>query len=435
MIDNIGVDAVKLSRLQANDLEYKEFMKRRHNRLKYYNAETEKLTKDWFSSNLLKNVPIGNINITRRVIDRTSEVYMVEAIRTFEKEAQTDKYGEVIPRKHERMQRIEKMTNLLDVVAIHPFWNDRKGYLDHAVILDFQPYFDMHGDLVGIRYPLIQSPNSASTDEQTYVEWGLTGWRIVNANGVGNEVEEYDGMFPFVLAWTDEPEYFYDHNPTADLAQGNLCINFYQTALNANVGYQSFGQPYVTGLNSNDKLEWGIDKVPAFPEGATAGILSPPSTVGDVVAAQSNLYKLIARNYHLPEDFVEGSAQAESGVAIKLRNQELQNERIGDIIRWRNVEQAVFKIERDILATVNIKLDEDMFVDFSESIEYLSAQEQREKDDWDLEHDLTTVVNIAMRQNKDLEKEDAEKLIEENKEANASPVKTGLADILAGDNA
>jgi hypothetical protein len=440
MIPNQAKQAVELSRLASNEMEQKEFMSRRHNRLMYYNAETEDLTRDWFSKNLLKNVPIGNINITKRVIDRTSEVYMVEALRFFEEDKPTERYNEMIPKKHERMQRIEKMTNLLDVVAIHPFWNEHKGIIDHAIILEFQPFFDLHGDLVGIRYPLRQSSNASSIDEQTFVEWDLNGYRIVDMNGIGSGYTEYPYKYPFSLAWTDEPEYFYDHNPTADLSQGNLCINFYQTALNANVGFQSFGQPYVTGLQADQKIEWGIDKVPALPEGSSAGILSPPSTVSDVVEAQTNLYKLIARNYHLPEDFVEGSAQAESGVAIKLRNQELQNERIGDVARWRNVEDEVYAIERDILSRVNVQLPESIMVDFSESIEYLSPQEQREQDDWDLEHNMINLADIAMRKNKDLDEEQAQKDILENAERNSAVKKVSngrnsiVDDILGADN-
>ena len=424
MIPNIGQQAVKLSRLAANELEYKAFMKRRHNRLQYYNAETEKLTEEWFAANLLKNVPIGNINITKRVIDRTSEVYMVKTQRFFEKETATERYNEKVPRKDERMQRIEKMTNLLDVVAIHPYWDNERGVLDHMVLLEFQPFFDKFGNFIGIRYPLTQSANTSDTNEQTFVEWDLNGWRIIDTNGLSSQSEPYVGAFPFVLAWTEEPEYFYDHNPTADLVQGNLLINFYQTALNANVGYQSFGQPYVTGLQADDKIEWGIDKVPALPDGATANILSPPSTVDAVVMAQSTLYKMIARSYHLPEDFVEGSAQAESGVAIKLRNQELQNERIGDVTRWQNVEAEVFTIERDILARVGLNLPDTLMVDFSESVEYLSAQEQRESDDWDLSHNLITVKDIAMRNNPDLDDAQAEKLILDNATSAGSVAKT-----------
>ena len=414
MIPNIAESAVKLSRLAANELEYKQFMKRRHNRLLYYNAETEDLTRDWFSANLLKNVPIGNINITKRVIDRTSEVYMVEAKRFFDADPPTVRYNEHIPKKHERMQRIERMTNLLDVVAIHPFWNDKTKIIDHSILIEFQPWFDKYGDMIGIRYPLAQSTNTDSTDEQTFVEWDLNGWRIIDVNGIQKQTESVTGPFPFVLAWTEQPQHFYNHNPTEDLAQGNLCINFYQTALNANVGYQSFGQPYVTGLQADQEIEWGIDKVPALPEGAAAGILSPPSTVSDVTKAQSQLYKHIARAYHLPEDFVEGSAQAESGVAIKLRNQELQNERVGDVARWKNVEAEVYAIERDILSRVGVSLPDTLMVDFSESVEFLSPQEQREQDDWNLSHNLITPVDIAMRNNPDLDEKQAEELITNN---------------------
>ena len=420
MIPNIGTQAVKLSRMAANELEYKEFMRRRHNRLMYYNAETDDLTREWFSKNLLKNVPLGNINITKRVIDRTSEVYMVEALRYFEKDAATVRYNDKIPNKHERMQRVERMTNLLDVVVVHPYWNEKKKIIDHSVILEFMPQFDMYGDMVGIRYPLIQSPNQAGVDEQTFVEWGLDGWRVVDMNGIESKSEQYTGAFPFQMCWTEEPEYFYDHNPSSDLTQGNLCLNFYQTAMNANIGFQSFGQPYVTGLQADQTIEWGIDKVPALPEGASAGILSPPSTVGDIVSAQKSLYKLIAKNYHLSEDFVEGSAQAESGVALKARGQELQNERKGDVIRWTNVEHELFAIERDILSRVGVGLPEQLYVDFSESVEYYTAQEQREKDDWDLAHNLITLRDIAMRQNQDLDEAEADKLIMENAQANSA---------------
>ena len=420
MIPDIGAQAIKFSRLASNELEYKEFMNRRHNRLMYYKAETEALTKEWFSNNLLKNVPIGNVNITKRVVDRISEVYMVEAKRLFEGESQTEKYQSVIPKKHERMQRIERMTNLLDVVAVHPFWNEQKRHLDHSIILEFKPYFDQYGDLVGITYPIQQTANISGVDEQTFVHWGLDGWQIVDANGVPSKIEPYHGAFPFVLCWTEEPEYFYDHNPTADLVQCNLGINFYQTALNANVGFQSFGQPYVTGLHKDDSIDWGIDKVPAFPDGATAGMLTPPNTIDGVISAQKALYKITAKNYHLSEEFVEGSTQAESGVALKTRNQELRNERKGDVAKWQNVEADVFTIERDILSRVGISLPETLLVDFSESVEYYSEDEQRAKDDWDLDHNLTTLAQIVMRQNPDITAEQAEKFITDNAKANKS---------------
>ena len=133
-----------------------------------------------------------------------------------------------------------------------------------------------------------------------------------------------------------------------------------------------------------------------------------------MVQAQNNLYKLVARNYHLSEDFVEGQVQATSGVALKVRGQELQNERVGDVVRYKGLEADIFVIERDIFSRVGIALPDKLMVDFSESVEYLSPQEQRERDDWDLSHNLTTVAKIAMRQNKDLDEAQAEQLILDN---------------------
>lgn len=415
MIPNIGQEAVKLSRLAANELEYKDFMKRRHNRLQYYNAETEDLTKKWFSPNLLKNVPIGNINITKRIVDRISGVYMIEAQRIFDNDKAAMRYKELTPNKHGRMQRAERMTNLLDVVAIHPFWDDNKKIIDQSTLLEFQPFFDKFGNFVGIRYPLVQDSNLNSTDEQTFVEWDLNGWRIVDVNGLEISAQPYEGPFPFVLSWAggDEPEYFYDHNPTADLVQANLGINFFQTCLNGNIGFQSFGQPYVTGLQADQTIEWGIDKVPALPDGATAGMLSPPKTAADIVLVKKDLTISAAKSYHISDD-LEGSAQPESGVALKARGQELQNERKGDVVRSRKVEREIYTIERYIASRIGVNLPEVMSVDFAESVEYFTAQEQREKDDWDLAHNLITVADIAMRNNPDLDEAKAEKLIMDN---------------------
>ena len=79
-------------------------------------------------------------------------------------------------------------------------------------------------------------------------------------------------------------------------------------------------------------------------------------------------------------------------------------------------------------------------VDFSESIEYLSPQEQREQDDWDLEHNMINLADIAMRKNKDLDEEQAQKDILENAERNSAVKKVSngrnsiVDDILGADN-
>ena len=87
---------------------------------------------------------------------------------------------------------------------------------------------------------------------------------------------------------------------------------------------------------------------------------------------------------------------------------------MGDVARWKNVEAEVYAIERDILSRVGVSLPDTLMVDFSESVEFLSPQEQREQDDWNLSHNLITPVDIAMRNNPDLDEKQAEELITNN---------------------
>ena len=50
--------------------------------LDYYKGDTTSYTSNYFSETTLSKVVTGNINITRRFIDRISLVYMTPPIRT-----------------------------------------------------------------------------------------------------------------------------------------------------------------------------------------------------------------------------------------------------------------------------------------------------------------------------------------------------------------
>ena len=64
------------SQFQANQNEKQLFKAKRQKALDYYNGRTAKYTKAFF--NFTHQVPVANVNVTKRVIDRTSLVYMVE---------------------------------------------------------------------------------------------------------------------------------------------------------------------------------------------------------------------------------------------------------------------------------------------------------------------------------------------------------------------
>jgi len=133
----------------------------------------------------------------------------------------------------------------------------------------------------------------------------------------------------------------------------------------------------------------------------------------------------LAQNYHLPISFVEGTTAA-SGVALKLRNTELTDDRKSDVTRWREVEFKLFELERKMIAVEDGKDAGDLEdVDFSESVEVLNDQEQRDKWEWELSKGLIDLADILMQKNPDLTREEAEAELEIRNKVEEAPEPAG----------
>ena len=110
MIPNVSDLINKQSQWNAQQDAKNNWRGRREQALDFYNGRTERYTKKFFSKGLSKKIPIANVNITKRVVDRISLVYMVAPKREYTKPEIVDLFCE----KDFKMQRLERMTNLLD---------------------------------------------------------------------------------------------------------------------------------------------------------------------------------------------------------------------------------------------------------------------------------------------------------------------------------
>ena len=212
------------------------------------------------------------------------------------------------------------------------------------------------------------------------------------------------GRLPFVESWRDgKPESSYlDTDASSDLIQTNNIINVAETNKNANIMFQSFGYIYVNGSQiEKDDLEVGADKISFLGVDGTMNLVSPPDTVGTITNAVTTSYKMLAQNYHIDISFVEGTT-AQSGVAIKLRNQELTDNRVSDVIRWKEIEKQLFELE-SLMIAVDMGKDagELESIDFEETMEVLSSDEQRAKWDWELSKGLIDEADILIQQDPD----------------------------------
>jgi len=97
---------------------------------------------------------------------------------------------------------------------------------------------------------------------------------------------------------------------------------------------------------------------------------------------------------------------------------ELNDKRKSSLERWRNVEYDLFDLERIIIKKhTGTDVGELELVDFSESMEVLTNEEQQKQDEFDLAHGLKDTADILMRRNPDWDRKDAEDYLAERKKS------------------
>ena len=410
MIPNLSKLLVLNAKYDASEKRKNQWKKSRIDALEYYKGRSIPYTSSFFDSSLFKKVPVANINVTKRIIDRISLVYMKPPKRVYTKE----ETPLLFHHKDFKLQRAERFTNLLDAVLIKPCvrYNEKnEPQIEYDIIWDYEPIFeDDPLKPSAFMYPISKKDSFIDDTPDLYVYWDKDNTFTFDQNGkiYGDEynpdnINPY-GVLPFVECFRDgKPESSYlDTDASTDLIQTNTLINVAETNKAANIMFQSFGYIYVNGSQlEKDTLEVGPDKISFLGVDGTMNLVSPPDTVDTITAAVTTSYKMLAQNYHIDISFVEGTT-AQSGVAIKLRNSELTDSRVSDVIRWQEVEKHLFELERLMIA-VDFGKDagELESVDFEENMEILSDEEQRAKWDWELSNGLIDQADILIQQDPD----------------------------------
>ena len=98
MIPSTAQLSVEMSRVAFQQSEKKRWVMTRDRAYDYYKGRTETYTKAYFSDSLNKQIPCPNINITKRIIDRISLVYMKAPLRDYSNENTVDYFHQRIIR-------------------------------------------------------------------------------------------------------------------------------------------------------------------------------------------------------------------------------------------------------------------------------------------------------------------------------------------------
>ena len=144
-------------------------------------------------------------------------------------------------------------------------------------------------------------------DDISYIEkWEWAYWdEIIYAryHEDGNILEEYEhgyGVLPFDFTHREEQidEFFVDG--ANDIIECNEQVNIAMTEMQLGLRLQMFGEPYMTGVASDKRIERaGSDQVIDLPEGATFDIVSPQGNIEAVIENIKFQVDLVAQNNHL----------------------------------------------------------------------------------------------------------------------------------------
>ena len=390
--------------------------------LNYYGGNyTSQYIEQYFNSESFQEIPCYNANFTRRFINKMSRIYTVGANRNV-----SPQYDMLTTKKNARMKHVERMTRLIGTVATQVIYKENHG----KPCFEYRPvyYFDVElkdpFTPSAIMYPLLMMPEDilyndkleyAYFDEQIYAHY----------DSDGNIVEEYEhgyGVLPFLFTHREEQldEFFVDG--ANDIIDCNEQVNIAMTEMQLGLRFQMFGQPFMTGVDSDKRIERaGSDQILDLPEGATYNIAAPSGDINAVIENIKFQLDLVAQNNHLYVQFAQDGGETPSGIALKIKDLERFEDYQDDIELWRMYEHDLYHVEKHIAEYNNIRLPEELKLDFNEPEYPKTVQDQIMLDEHRIKHHMIDEADLLMSYNKDLTRKEAEKIIEKNKEAMEDP--------------
>ena len=384
----------------------------------YCGSNTGNYISQYFDADAFREVPCYEANFTKRFINKMSRIYTVGANRNV-----GNAYSNLTVMKDARMKHIERMTRLIGSVATQVVFID-----DDMPHFDYRPiyYFDVHLGSnpfkpEAIIYPVLSNVDDvAYAEKMQYAYWDNAIYALYDEDG--NILDEYEhgyGVIPFVFTHRENQLDSFFVDGADDIVSCNEHVNITMTELQLGLRFQMFGQPYVTGLQADKRLERaGSDTILDLPEGSIYDIVSPDADLQSVIETVKFQVDLVALNNHLYVQFAQDGGEVPSGIALKIKDLERFEDYQDDIELWKMYEHELYHVEREIADYNGIKLPDSLKLDFNEPEYPKTMQDQILWDNHRLQNNLITRPKLMVEYNDDLSLNEAERIVAENESVN-----------------
>jgi len=404
----------------------------------FHGKQLDDLKRDLFqySGNVDQLKPVC-INIVKKINNRLAQVYNKPATRSVDGTAQEKDIFEQIQiqaKYNIKMKQASRYAKLVKTVLVRVLYRNGKIALDILTpdIVDVETGSSPDNLKAVI---ITHYPASGKVKETQYHRWTADTFQILNYKGqvISSEPNEY-GILPFVAVHDTCPvDEFFQPIPE-DLASLQESINLKISDLLHTIGFQSHGQPVSKGLPDKQEIKIGPNQAISLPadtrdKKSDFKFADTNAKILEVVEAIQALINWAYISHGLPASSITSDAKEASGIAKQVDNFELEELRQDDQDLFRIYEQDLFRIVRAVNNHHSPRKLSDnctLKTDFSEIKPPVAEKGQLEA--WQILQDmgLISVVDIAMKKNPDLTREDAEALILQVQEDNRILEKTTI---------
>ena len=346
----------------------------------YEGINLEEEVMKYFDPNALHFAPTLTLNITKKLIDARYIAYKSAPERMAD-----DRYLERLGDLDQDMIEVDRLTGLLGTIAVLRYYDEDKDRLDSHIITDFEPIFEQNNpEPIGIVYPLF-SHGDMRAEEQQFVYWSNESHFKIKKSGEVIHVNDEDinpfGVVPIVYShlYPMLGNEFIRTGKGKMVANANLMYNVFGTQLSLGNMYQSLGQSVLTGVDESTRLKMDVSKMLVLPEGANYSIVSPSGSLDQIRQNMKFIIETTADALHLKMKWGDDTSST-SGEHQRIMEVDLTEAVMADFERYRKFEKQRFKLDKTILETNNININDEYSVDFSEP--HIPASPQQEREEW-----------------------------------------------------
>ena len=346
----------------------------------YEGINLEEEVMKYFDPNALHFAPTLTLNITKKLIDARYIAYKSAPERMAD-----DRYLERLGDLDQDMIEVDRLTGLLGTIAVLRYYDEDKDRLDSHIITDFEPIFEQNNpDPIGIVYPLF-SHGDMRAEEQQFVYWSNESHFKIKKSGEVIHVNDEDinpfGVVPIVYShlYPMLGNEFIRTGKGKMVANANLMYNVFGTQLSLGNMYQSLGQSVLTGVDESTRLKMDVSKMLVLPEGANYSIVSPSGSLDQIRQNMKFIIETTADALHLKMKWGDDTSST-SGEHQRIMEVDLTEAVMADFERFRKFEKQRFQLDKTILETNNININDEYSVDFSEP--HIPASPQQEREEW-----------------------------------------------------